>query len=678
MSQSKYLKLNKDILIEWIYSEQDIKDDYQILYNKGSRSYLGTTTNNNINNTYFTIDPILNKYTKVDTNKYNFLQTKDYDGYNIKYDTVKIFFPVGYDLGDNLGFLMNLYVYDDNGEKTYNISNFIYRKNDINMINSSTKSFMYDEKQWQNYILLKIPSVNEISLERYFTNTNNNNDYKNQTEPLDDTINSNLVEREGRGVNQTHPIFIDFSFIVKEEVVFNTVYYYGGDITHVSLSKTAEYSKLSCNIKESTEGDFFEISGLYGGNRSGFENFMNDRILMGRNYVVEYSVNLYEENILQSTQTFSITDNFSLPIYYRPIIMFSNTTAMIDLNMKLIDRVDDSVIFKKSTLGLTKNINKYGRRLSAININNASKPKIYNLKSNANINNNDNVIKHNGFSGINITKVNFPLLYENLFVLVKSTNSNNSKYKSSGMLEILISPFNTTFKFNIARGIKNGNDIEPLDLSEMLINAKLRMVFKSDNLLVEKEVYLDSVENKLEQGIVVFNIENGDVDTIKNISKDNNNFYLTIDGEYSDTKSLLYSGKFYMYDDVNFIKHRELSSNGENGVFVEDTITKPNDIDFINSNNVNSVSNSEGIVSSNIIKTANNTIEKSETTKEKILVFINPVYKVSFESKLFSIINKSKQLHTSYNNTYLIFDITKKMIAEIEKITGMLKYVTFK
>ena len=77
-----------------------------------------------------------------------------------------------------------------------------------------------------------------------------------------------------------------------------------------------------------------------------------------------------------------LTDDFNESIEYRPIIKYSTTTAVIDVEMRMIDAVDDSYIVRKASYGMLQDeVSKYSLRLSKINLKNAFKPKVYNIKN---------------------------------------------------------------------------------------------------------------------------------------------------------------------------------------------------------------------------------------------------------------------------------------------------------
>jgi hypothetical protein len=103
---SEFKKLNRDVLLEWVYdSNNTILETYKVLYNSRDliTSYLATEssiTNNNQNNQLFRIDAAANKYAKIDTSRYNFLNVNEYvSPVGIQHDIVKIYFPSNWNFG---------------------------------------------------------------------------------------------------------------------------------------------------------------------------------------------------------------------------------------------------------------------------------------------------------------------------------------------------------------------------------------------------------------------------------------------------------------------------------------------------------------------------------------------------------------------------------------------------
>src|ERR1035437_10378389 len=97
MRVSKFVKLDKDILLEYIYDDSNlIGEQYKVLIDiqKNEWTFLSgdtSVTKNTQNNQLFLLDSVTNTYGLVNTTNYNFLQIKDYaSGFPTKYDTIKI------------------------------------------------------------------------------------------------------------------------------------------------------------------------------------------------------------------------------------------------------------------------------------------------------------------------------------------------------------------------------------------------------------------------------------------------------------------------------------------------------------------------------------------------------------------------------------------------------------
>ena len=545
----KFINIQEDVLIEWIYNNGNITENYSIWSDikTQSRNFVSKSNYNSIDYTLFNIDPVLKKYSKVDVSKFNFLKIQDYFTAPLQYDKVNIHFPFNYDFGDYIGLLFKVYAFDFLSKKTINFSNYFYDKTDINIekLMQLNKPFRYGEKEWGKYLTISIPSIDEISNNRIITSTTN--------KPTPDSINANITS-DNVGVSITTPIFIELSFITTRETVLGTTYYYLGDTFNTSISKTPEYQSLGVTVRESTQWDFFEIFGFYNNSNENLDNFIRDLEDSGRRINIEYIVTIYEENLQSGFPIkFLVTENFSQKIEYRPIFKYSNTTASIDVEMNIIDLVDNTTIIRTTSLGLTKNLFKYGKKLSRLQIDTLNKPKIYNYRSDNAITNNTNISAINTYG---ITKVPYPLLISNYKILLSITKSQDSTddYKSLGTMTLLLTPFDNIIKFKIAKQIDSNGTPESYDMAEILSNSKLTLIFKSDTEMIEKEIFRETDENNIEEGIVIFKVLETDVKIIKGFKNIDNNFYLTIVG--NNTRTLLYSGKFKIYEDVKFLEEK--------------------------------------------------------------------------------------------------------------------------
>jgi hypothetical protein len=539
--------------MEWIFdSEHYISENYKIITNLNEnkkRSFLSTSNINNVSNNLFTLDSVLRKYTTVNTSKYNFLQEQDYNTSPIQYDRVRIYLPTTYNFVFNgyVGLYLKIFAYGYYNKNIYELSNIFF---DATTISSSgltnlTIPFIYDEQEWGKYYEFEIPSIDYISNQRLISGTGNT--------VINNTINDNLTLSEG--LSQTGPIFVDFQYLNSKEIVLGSTYYYAAESYRSSFAKSPEYNTLGVTIQESTEGDFFELYGTYGESNENLDNFVREVENKGRKVRIEYDIYLYEENIQTNMQTVVLTgginDDFTKKIFYRPVLTFSNTTAAIKVTMRVIDLVDMSTVFRYTSIGLNNNIQKYGKKLISLNVQNLNKLKIYNAKPD------EIVLGKDYFSGnlmTEIIKVNSPQLIEVGKIVVNSPKSSDG-YKGMGLLNLIITPFDNIIQFRLAilsqTGDLSKNQLELYDLSTILNNSEIIFTFKSDTESIEKSIYREA-DNDFKNGIINFKIVENDLNVLKKIYyKGSNNFYLTIIS--NKVKTLLYSGTYSFFEDIKFV-----------------------------------------------------------------------------------------------------------------------------
>lgn len=549
MKVSKYIKLDRDVLLEYIYDDGNlIGEPYKSIINiqDNSRSFISgnlSGTNNTQKNQLFQLDKITNKYGLIDTNQYNFLQIIDQSGgLPIRHDRLRFHFPVNYTFGTTFGFMMKLYTFDFDNVDTFDLSNFFFDVTDmstLNILNFTSPPFVFQETLWGKYIEVGVPSIYALALQR------------DNNAPEPNSMNYNITD--GKGVSMTAPILIDFHFLTNKDNINNIETYNVSAPKTVSIPQVPEYENLGCVIKESDIGDFFEIFGTFNGSIGGFGDFVDKSFTLGKRYYVEYSITLYEENIKGKTLVFSVTDNFNEEIEYRPIVKFSTTTAVIDVEMRMIDVVDESTIIRRASYGMLQDqIGKYSINMSKININNASKPKVYNLKNGLNPNGVSNALSQ--FSNNNVQveqiKVPFPVFQDRTFVVAKSDSVKiqSDTFYGMGKLQITIYPFDNIITMIMAEQA-NEDEIEYMDLNN---GSNLRMVFKNDKIVQEGRLYKESERLDLENGILVFRIDKSQISDIRKIFNSGiNPFYITSTPISNQVTTIIYSGTFTMYDSVD-------------------------------------------------------------------------------------------------------------------------------
>ena len=447
----------------------------------------------------------------------------------------------------------------------------------------SSPPLLFQETLWGKNITINIPSVYSIS--RQVT----------ETYPTNESLNSYLTN--GLGLSQTSPVFIEFRFIKASEVI-NTRYNYLLDESYtVTVPQVPEFENLGVKIQHSLDGDYFEIFGIYDGTISGFNNFIEMSDLKGVKYTVTYDVTLFEQNIRGKTSTFTLSSNFNEPVEWRPIIKFSTTTAVIDVEMRLTDIQSGTSLLRRASYGILQDeVSKYSLNMTKINLSNANKPKIYNVKNSINLNsiggvnssnsfygkgtnkgisviktvdngdNNNNNNNNNNGVGINSVeikevRVSYPVLIDKFNIISKSENSviNNNTFYGIGKMQILIYPFDNVVKFIVADGTNTTPNY--LDLSGF---TEIKLTFKDDKNIVDVPLYYDSKDVNLKLGQLIFKINQSKYNDIKNIYNVNNIFYII--GSNGVNSNVIYSGLFLTYDSSVNVKNmnNEIDKNKVN------------------------------------------------------------------------------------------------------------------
>jgi len=592
---SKFLKVDKNVLIEYVYNRNNvIIESYNILVNSRDRkqSYLAidnTGTGNSKENQLFRIDPIQNKYGKIDTDFYSFLQVKSFgSSIPLRHDTINIHIPINWTFGEYLGFYIRAYSFDSSNSNQIELSNFYFDMTDVNqqyLLNFTSPPLLFQEKLWGKNISIHIPAVSEVSSQL----TNNR--------PTENSLNFNLTN--GVGLSLNSPIFIDFHFITGIQTINGISNYILSSPTTTSVPQTPDFERLGLNIENSPNGDFFEIYGTYNGTIAEFKKFIDDSVNLGNRYFVQYNITLFEQNIRGKTTTITVTDNFNETIDFRPIIKNSTTTAIIDVEMRLIDSVDDSYIIRRASYGMLQDeVSKYSISLMKINLKNASKPKIYNIKNSINpdlvgvansmgmipidnnpkrsimdrITLNNNLLNGNGGNGVVVEQVRvpFPVLVERFNIMAKSDNAvlDSKTFFGFGRIVILLYPFDNIVKFSIASGTPDNPRY--FDLTGY---SEIKFTIKNDTNLISFTPFIESGEIDLVSGGLAFRITESKFQEIKRIYNSGVNvFYIT--GTNLSITSVIYTGLFKIYDDMNNVEELNQTA-GTPDIILDQTPVRP-------------------------------------------------------------------------------------------------------
>jgi hypothetical protein len=577
MRVSKYINLDANILMEYIYDDANlISEPYDILINTKDvkNSFLSTSSGslNTIGNQLFLIDPITRTYGITDTNNYSFLQVNNYSsGYPLRYDIIVLHLPINYVFGNYIGFYLKVYGLDKNNSVPYDLCNFFFDVTDVDTksyINYTNPPFIYNETLWGKEITILIPALNAIS------------NQVNANITIPNSLNFNLTN--GVGMSQQSPIFFEFSFINKSQTINNVTTYLLAPKVLTNVPQVPEFQNLGVVIEPADDGDYFQIYGVYNGTIAEFNTWINNSVYLGNNYYVTYTITMYEQNIRGNSSVITVTNNFNTPYEFRPIIKYSSTTAVIDVEMNVIDAVDNSSIIRKASYGMLQDeVSKFSRYLTKINLLSATKPAIYNLKSSGSSN-----YQVAPVNNVTTVEVPFAVLANSANVVVKSDSAvlNGSTFYGEGKLKIVIKPFDTIVKLTIAQQVAgaSASASDTTTYMDLTPYGQIQMVFKNTQVQYSYPLYLNNGDINLQNGVVTFLIPASAVSSIRNINQSGANvFYVT--ATQQNLTTVIYSGLFDMYDSPENINSLNTTSN------LQITTTTPTPPVSTNTSTVNNI-----------------------------------------------------------------------------------------
>jgi hypothetical protein len=635
MRLSKWVQVNKDILIEYIYDQDNlISERYAVIFNEKTMapsfaSTLSKTKNyadlvisetskvipNTPVNQLVKLSEIDKTYAKFDISTQTFIQKKDYPpSIPISYDRIRIHMPVNYVFGNFNGCHLRVYTLDYNDEVFIDLSNYFFNIRDVNQFNDlqySIPSFIHNGVNWGKYLEIQIPSVNKVS------------DLRRNGSARENTINYNLTA--GKGLSKKAPVFMDFHFIEDTRTVNDIDYFRLTSKVSTSFPQTPEFELLGVNLDKSDQGEFFTIYPTYNSTLGEFVQFMNESIYEGNRYYIKYLIEVFEKNIKTYEITIVVTDDFIEEIEFRPILKYTSTTAVIDVTMDLIDRVDESKITRKATYGMLQDqVSNYSRYLTRLDVS-----KIY-TKDVLDI---SNILQPNlGRSDIN---VNTELDVKQTPFVVYSKSYNiipgdtivtwkNINYTPNRRLTINIMPFDNIMKF-VCIEKDTVKRFVPFNFAQY---TNVQLTFRSDTKTIDIPLYRDSDQNELDRGVAIFKVKEDKYPEIWRMYQNGSNaFYIT--GRKDNLKQIIYNGKFTPWE------------SDENKQLLESTFT-------INQRSINdtvddgdqNTSELIQIEASRKLKSENLSTEKSTNTSQQK----NSSYYNSDEKKNISIDDKRKSL----------------------------------
>jgi len=616
MKSSKFIKIDSNILIEYIYDDGNlISEPYSIVFNTNTEvfsflsslsetnNYLarkdvienGSVVNKLFTNQLVKLDTVQAQWGKLDLNSYTFIQKKDYGiSIPIRYDKIRVWVPTNYVFENYKGFHLRVYSLDFDNQKFVDLSNYFFNISDVNQsdeLQYANPPLYQSEMNWGKYIEIQFPSVTKVSEQRRL----------NETRP--NTINFNLTD--GKGLSKDAPIFVDFFFIESVQNVNSNTFFKLVSKRTISVPQKPDFEKFGVVLEKSEQGDFFLIYPQFNGSLGEFSSFIEESYTFGNRYYLDYTIDIYEKNIKTKTERIIITEDFIEEIEYRPIFKFTTTTAIIEVTCKLIDAVDNSETIRKASYGLLQDeVSNYSKYLSKINLTKADKIDVFKIKGIQTPNldvNNPNSIQ----TTLKVNPISFSV-YTRLFKLnLDNSNANydNSFWLGNRQTNIAIVPFDNIFQFKIIQPDPLAT-FKYVDLSSY---DTLELTIRSDKKTITIPIFRD-IENNLVDGEVCFKIIEDKYADIKKIYNSGfNTFY--INGLLNANRMIIYTGLFLPWDNSSNISKLETNFTNSLNTFSSTTVGNNSENDLISKVKVK-INNSENT------QTTTNTTEIKNTDKQ--------------------------------------------------------------
>lgn len=559
MKLSKFVRINTNILLEYIYDENNIiGEPYSVVYNSDILvnsfvSSLPETNNyfskktillNNVptevdyTNQLVKLNTSQGQYTRLQTGQLTFVQKKDFGtSIPIRYDKIRVHLPVNYIFENYKGIYLRVYTLDYNEEKWIDLSNYFFNISDINQSDEMQYgiTFIQGEMPWGKYLEIQFPAPGKVSEQRRNGLAREN------------TINYNLTD--GIGLSDKSPVFVDIGFIESFEISNGTVFYKVLAANNTSFPSNPEYEKIGVRIEKSSNGDFFLVYPILNGNIGQFNRWIEERIRQGERYYIDYELSTIEKTSKTSTQRVVVTEDFIEEVEWRPILKTTTTTASLDVTFKLVNMVDGTTIERFASYGmLWGEVSNYSKFLTKIDLSKAMRKDVIKVKGLLA----PNLDSNTPLSTRTNLKVNPKpfTVYSNLYRI----NVGNSDldfelklYLGQRKSTIILNPFTTVIKFKIIE-LNSSGIIIPFDLNKY---SEIILAFRSDDKTIQIEQYFDSNSNNLELGEIVFKINSDKYEDIKKIyTKSFTDFYII---GITDVRNIIYTGSFLPWDFQNNI-----------------------------------------------------------------------------------------------------------------------------
>jgi len=379
MESSRFIQISEQILIEYVYTSQATPTTYNTASfpielmrdanTKGSYFFntdsvsavmgnyrdISAVANNAAKTQYVYLDTDIgvpyNDFSPELTNSADLLQTFSPE-LDVAYDKIRVHFIAGFSFGDFDGIVFEALV-PRRDSVMLNLSSINFLKSDTPTFNP--EPLLIGDQLYATYIEWRVPSV--YFMNNLFTASDPNGVAYKFT--------------EGQGFLSTPPITLKASGIYQTITENAYSFYEMQEINSVSILNRDIYDNLYAEVKQSDNGDYFELSGQVTG--STFSNFIAQLNSSGGQYVVFHEISVTEQigTVFTQTSFQVITQDteFDEPVLFRPIIKNANKAVSFSINyvLRLYNKADATQIIKNAKL-TSFEPQKYGPKMVQINL----------------------------------------------------------------------------------------------------------------------------------------------------------------------------------------------------------------------------------------------------------------------------------------------------------------------
>lgn len=428
---------------------------------------------------------------------------------NVDYETVKIHILAGYNFQDSLGFALNIVAPLMSGKQA-NLCSFIYTREDLDNIYTSTKPLKLSDRIYDKYVMLKIPAMSWL-LEEQFNNSDPDNTFTKVCFGEFLKI-QNLFYAEFR--------IIDTDYYTNGYRFFNV-----SDLKQIIIDTDDRNNELGADITEYES--YFSLKPLWNG--EGIEDYIYRlNSLAGNNYVIVHDISVVEQYgslfIKTANHSFVQSEDFSEPYDFRPILKNRDGSASsfsIDYVVRLLNRVDGRSIFAEGSVS-SNNVGTYGRNMLKLNVGNVNEPfQVYNriVKQEAKIIDSTNSLIQNRITAYFVDKATIQFK-------INSTDTEGGQV-------LKFSPFISILSFEVTDKDGNKKDVSYLN------NPAISIMKDAVNKVYIPE-FIDPNFDKT-KGTIAFKMTPLIYNQLKNL--ETKKYYL-INRAINGEESLLYTGTF--------------------------------------------------------------------------------------------------------------------------------------